>query len=63
MPFEQWIASQNASIIWDSAARQNTIAREYEEHRFADEVSFFKNAAMECRNRAKTIVRDSFRVV
>ena len=58
--FEDWVARQNAEVVWDGAARQNQRARDMEDSRFAEE---FQSAASEARQRARWCAQRSMRSV
>jgi hypothetical protein len=63
--FGDWVDAQVAaghSVVWDSAARQNQRAREFEAHRWADEMPCFREMAAVARQRARVVARDAMRV-
>jgi len=57
----QFFASQH-SVVWDSAARQNGMARDLENHRWADEIPFFWETANQARHRAMVVRKDGMKV-
>ena len=64
--FADWVEEMRASgrnVMWDNAVRQNEMARNFENHRWADEMPGFRAAAVAARQRARVMVRDSMRVV
>lgn len=61
--FASWVEAQHATVRWDSAARQNAMARAFETHRFFGVVESVAVAAMRCRQRARVMARDSMRAV
>lgn len=64
--FEDFVNEQVANgvtVVWDNAARQNQMAREFENSRFAEAMPDFFEAARQARERARVMVRDSMRQV
>ncbi len=55
--------SKDRHVVWMTAADFNEMARECENHRFADEMPAFAFWAAEFRARARRAVKDSMRVV
>lgn len=49
-------------VVWDSAARQNQVAREMENSRFFSEVPAMETFASMARQRARVCTRDQIRV-
>ena len=64
--FADWVAAQNATVVWDNAARQNEVARAMADSRFAvqdtDVADMFRAAADSARARARDCARQSFAV-
>jgi hypothetical protein len=63
--FAEWVSIQErmgVTFEWDSAARQNEMARRFEDHRWADSPTF-QEAASRCRTRARAIARSTIRAV
>lgn len=61
--FQSWVEDQTATIRWDSAARQNEMARDFENHRWVDEIECISIQAAKCRQRARVMVRDAMKVM
>ncbi|AKE44670.1 hypothetical protein AU106_gp039 [Sinorhizobium phage phiM9] len=64
--FEDFVNEQmsnGVTVVWDNAARQNQMAREFENNRFASQMPVFQAMADQARQRARVMVRDSMRSV
>ncbi|AIK68354.1 hypothetical protein P10VF_141 [Rhizobium phage vB_RleM_P10VF] len=62
--FEDWfnrMVSEGRNVQWDNAARQNEMARNFEQNRFFESCESVQQEAKKCRDRARDCVRQEMR--